>query len=184
MDQKLIFPIIMGAFILFAIYRRVRRNIGRQPVQPMRMRSRMILLSVIGALITLGATRDMNLLGAMLAGIAGGVALGWFGLQHTKFEKTEQGDFYTPHTWIGLAVSLLLLGRIAYRFIVIYPSLHEAAQADQNPFAAFQRSPLTLAIFGVLVGYYVFYYAGVLRRSKVTQIGSAPKTPAPAAVDS
>jgi hypothetical protein len=181
MDQKLIFPIMMGAFILFAIYRRVRRNIGRQPVQPMRMRSRMILLSVIGALITLGATRDMNLLGAMLAGIAGGAALGWFGLQHTKFEKTEQGDFYTPHTWIGLAVSLLLLGRIAYRFIVIYPSLNAAAQADQNPFAAFQRSPLTLAIFGVLIGYYVFYYAGVLRTSKS---GSVAQTPTPAAVDS
>jgi len=179
MDEKLFFPIMMGAFILFAIYRRMRRNIGRQPVQPARMRSRMIMLSVIGALITVGAMRDMNLLGAMLAGIAGGAALGWFGLQHTKFEKTEQGDFYTPHTYIGLVVSLLLLGRIAYRFIMIYPSLHAAAQADQNPFAAFQRSPLTLAIFGVLVGYYVFYYAGVLRASK-----AVPLTPTPTAADS
>jgi len=178
MDQKLFLPIMMGAFILFAIYRRVRRNIVRQAVQPARMRSRMIILSIIGALITLGAMRDVNLLGAMLAGIAGGAALGWFGLQHTKFEKTEQGDFYTPHTWIGLVVSLLLLGRIAYRLIVIYPSLHAATQADQNPFAAFQRSPLTLAIFGVLVGYYVFYYAGVLRASK-----SLP-APAPAPVSS
>jgi len=50
--------------------------------------------------------------------------------------------------------------------IVIYPSMHAAAQADQNPLAAFQRSPLTLAIFGVLIGYYVLYYAGVLRTSK------------------
>jgi hypothetical protein len=173
MDSKLFFPIMMGAFVLLAIYRRVRRNVGRQPVQPLRMRSRMVVLSIVGALITFGAMRDMNLLGAMLAGIAGGAALGWFGLQHTKFEKTAQGDFYTPHTWIGVAVSLLLLGRIAYRLIVIYPSLHAAAQADQNPFAAFQRSPLTLAIFGVLVGYYVFYYAGVLRASKI-----APLTPA------
>jgi len=169
MDQKLIFPIMMGAFILLAIYRRVRRNIGRQPVRPVRMRSRMIVLSVIGALIALGATRDVNLLGALLAGIAGGAALGWFGLQHTKFETTENGEFYTPHTYIGLTVSLLLLGRIAYRFIVIYPSMQAAAQADQNPFAAFQRSPLTLAIFGVLIGYYVFYYAGVLRESKNRQ---------------
>lgn len=182
MDQQLFFPIMLGAFILLAIYRRVRRNIGRQPVQPARMRSRMVMLTVIGALITFGATRDMNLLGAMLAGIAGGAALGWFGLQHTKFEKTEQGDFYTPHTWIGLAVSLLLLGRIAYRFLMVYPSMHAAAQADQNPFASFQRSPLTLAIFGVLVGYYVFYYAGVLRASKgLAQTGSAPT---PSAADS
>jgi len=173
MDQKLFFPIMMGVFILFAIYRRMRRNIGRQPVQPARMRSRMIILSIVGALITFGALRDMNLLGAMLAGIAGGAALGWFGLQHTKFEKTEKGDFYTPHTYIGLVVSLLLLGRIAYRFIIIYPSLHAAAQADQNPLAAFQRSPLTLAIFGVLVGYYVFYYAGVLRVSKTSPVATA-----------
>jgi hypothetical protein len=34
-----------------------------------------------------------------------------------------------------------------------------------NPFAAFQRSPLTLAIFALLIGYYVTYYAGILLRS-------------------
>jgi hypothetical protein len=165
-DQKLFFPVLMGAIIAFAIYRRVRRNIGRQPVQPARMRTRMLMLLVIGALFAFGATRDVDLLGALFAGIAGGALLGWFGLQHTKFENTAQGNFYTPHTYIGAAVSLLLLARIAYRFVVIYPSMQAATQADQNPFAAFQRSPLTLAIFGVLIGYYVFYYAGVLRASK------------------
>lgn len=186
MDQKLIFPIMMGAFILFAIYRRVRRNIGRQPVQPTRMRSRMVMLTLIGALIGLGATRDINLLGALLAGIAGGAALGWFGLQHTKFENTAQGNFYTPHTYIGAAVSLLLLARIAYRFFIVLPSMQAAARADQNPLAAFQRSPLTLAIFGVLIGYYVFYYAGVLRASKnpapaIAPDASAPSPPTPPA---
>jgi len=168
MDQALIFPVMMGAIVLLAVYRRVRRNIGRQPVQPVRMRSRIALLAVIGAIIALGAARDMNLLGALLAGVAGGTALGWFGLQHTKFDVTEKGYFYTPHTYIGLAVSLLLIGRIAYRLLIVYPTMQTTAQADQNPFAAFQRSPLTLAIFGVLIGYYVFYYAGVLRASKST----------------
>lgn len=166
MDQKLIVPFLIGAFVLLAIYRRVRRNIGRQPVQPIRMRSRMIMLGVVGALIALGATRDINLIGALLGGVGAGAALAWFALKHTKFEKTVQGDFYTPHTYIGAAVSMLLFARIAYRLIVIYPSMHAAAQADQNPLAAFQRSPLTLAIFGVLIGYYVLYYAGVLRTSK------------------
>jgi hypothetical protein len=174
MDQKLFLPIVIGCFILFAVYRRVRRNIGRQPVRPARMRTRMLLLSVIGALIAVGATRDFNLLGAMLAGVAAGAALGWFGLQHTRFENTGQGQFYTPHTYIGLLVSLLLIGRIAYRLLSILPSMHAAAQADQNPFAAFQRSPLTLAIFGVLIGYYVFYYAGVLRTTKKLPPLAAP----------
>jgi hypothetical protein len=177
-DQKLIFPILMGALILLAIYRRVRRNIGRQPVQPARMRTRMILLSIIGALIGLGAMRDVDLFGALLAGIAGGAALGWFGLRHTKFETTEHGNFYTPHTYIGAAVSLLLLGRIAYRFFIVLPSVQAAAHADQNPLAAFQRSPLTLAIFGVLIGYYVLYYAGVLRASKALPPAVRPAAPA------
>jgi hypothetical protein len=173
MDPKLIGPLLMGAFVLFAIYRRVRRNIGRQPLQPARMRSRMVMLAVIGALFAFGAMRDVNLIGALVAGVAGGVLLGWIGLRQTKFEKTEQGDFYTPHTYIGVAVSLLLFARIAYRLIVVYPVMQAAAQADQSPFASFQRSPLTLAIFGVLIGYYVWYYAGVLRMSK-TMPAAAP----------
>jgi cytochrome b561 len=174
MDQQLLLPLMTAAFVALAIYRRVRRNIGRQPVQPARMRTRMVMLGVIGALFTLSAMRHVDLIAALLAGVAMGAGLAWFGLRHTKFEKTDQGDFYTPHTYIGLAVSLLLLARIAYRFIAIYPSMHAAAQADQNPFAAFQRSPLTLAIFGVLIGYFVFYYAGVLRASKTVAATATP----------
>lgn len=166
MDQKMLLPIVMGALVVLTIVRRVRRNIGRQPVRPGLMQFRIALLSLLGAMFAVAALRDMNLLGALLAGIAGGIALGWFGLQHTKFERTDEGNFYTPHTWIGVAVSLLLLGRIAYRFLVVYPSLQAATQADQNPFTALQKSPLTLAIFGVLIGYYVYYYIGVLRVSK------------------
>ncbi len=166
MDQTLIFPILMGAFVLFVLYRRVRRNIGRQQVKAGRMQFRIGVLSIVGLLFAFGALRDVSLLGGLVAGIAGGAALGWFGLKHTRFERTEGGVFYTPHTYIGLAVSALLISRLAYRFIVLSPTLQAAAQADQNPFAAFQKSPLTLAIFGVLIGYYVFYYAGVLKKAK------------------
>jgi hypothetical protein len=62
--------------------------------------------------------------------------------------------------------------------------MQAAAQADQNPFAAFQRSPLTLAIFGVLIGYYVFYYAGVLRESKNRQTTASSTLATPPAADS
>lgn len=166
MEQKFVFPAIMAVLVALMVLRRVRRNIGRQPVRPALMQFRIVVLALLGALFAFGALRDMSLLGALLAGAAAGIALGWFGLQHTKFERTEQGSFYTPHTWIGVAVSMLLLGRLAYRFLVVYPSMQAAAQADQSPFAAFQKSPLTLAIFGVLIGYYVYYYAGVLRVSR------------------
>ena len=165
MDPQLVTPVLVVAFVLWAIYRRVRRNIGRQRVQPTRMRSRIILLGVVGALVLAASTRNVELLVAMAAGIAGGAALAWLGLRHTKFETTEQGSFYTPHTWIGLVVSALLIGRIAYRLMVVFPIAHAASQAGANPFAAYQKSPLTLAIFGIVIGYYVAYYSGVLARS-------------------
>ena len=168
MDKNILFPIFIGVLVLLAIFRRVRGNIGRQPVRPVRMRFRIGMLAVLGVVLAVLALRDMSLFGALLGGVAAGVALGWFGLRHTKFEHTDEGAFYTPHTWIGLAVSLLLLGRIAYRFIVVYPGMQAATQADQDPLASFQRSPLTLAILGVLIGYYVFFYSGVLRTSGAT----------------
>jgi hypothetical protein len=165
MDPKLVTPMLVAAFVAWAIYRRVRRNIGRQRVQPMRMRTRIVLLGIVGALALAFSARNLELFAAMAAGIAGGVALAWRGQRHTKFETTEQGSFYTPHTYIGLFVSALLLGRIAYRFMIVYPAAHAASQVGANPFAAYQKSPLTLAIFGVVVGYYIAYYAGVLMRS-------------------
>jgi hypothetical protein len=166
MDPKLITPIFFAVFIAWVLYRRVRRNIGRQRVSPVRMQWRMGILGVVGALILFASLRDIILFGAMIAGIAGGVALGWFGLRYTKFETTAEGNFYTPHTYIGLLVSALLLGRILYRFIVVYPVMHAATQEDANPFAAYQKSPLTLAIFGIVIGYYLAYYAGVLIESR------------------
>jgi hypothetical protein len=80
-----------------------------------------------------------------------------YGLRLTKFEQTAQGLFYTPNAHLGIALSLLFIGRLIYRAFQIYlsvgnPSLHD-----------FTRSPLTLAIFGTLAGYYVTYAIGLLR---------------------
>ena len=166
MDPKLITPIVFMALIAFAIYRRVRRNIGRQVLSPGRLTTRIAIFGILGALILVGSLRDMNLFGAMAAGILGGIVLAWFGLRHTQFEATALGRFYTPHTYIGVFVSALFLGRILYRYVVLYSTSTAIAQPDGNPFAAYQKSPLTLAIFGMLVGYYVAYYAGVLVRNR------------------
>ena len=160
----MITPFLFGALIAFGIYRRVRRNVGRQKLEPARLKGRIAMFAVIGSLILVAALRDAALAGSMVAGLAGGVALGWFGLRHTQFETTEQGSFYTPHTYIGALVSALFLGRIAYRFIVLYSTSHAVA-AGTLPFPAYQKSPLKLELFGILVGYYLAYYAGVLRHA-------------------
>lgn len=152
------------ALIALMMYRRARRNFGRQPVQPKRMTTRIVILAIVGAVIVVGSLHDARTLAADLGGLVTGAALGWWGLRLTRFEREPDGMHYIPHSWFGIAITALLAARIAYRFVVMAPVMQGAGQAmgPMSPFAAYQKSPLTLALFGLLIGYYVCYYAGVL----------------------
>jgi hypothetical protein len=88
------------------------------------------------------------------------------GLKHTVFEAAGEERFFTPHTYIGLFVSALFLARVAFRLSAIHMNTDTTAFFNQSPIAAYQKSPLTLGILGVLIGYYVLFYAGVIRRSR------------------
>jgi hypothetical protein len=148
-------PILFGGLIVWSIYRRVRRNIGRQKLRPQRIIVSIVVLSAV-SLISLGLSLgDMPLLAGSAGGLALGVALGFVGLRLTRFETTEEGHFYTPNTMIGVALSALFIGRLVYRMWV----LKDAAAAPYHH-PAFQ-SPLTFFIFGSVAGYYIVYYIGL-----------------------
>jgi cytochrome b561 len=97
---------------------------------------------------------------ALAGGAAVGIGLGVYGLRLTKFEHTPEGMYYTPNAHLGIALSVLLVLRVGYRFAVAYFSPEAAA-----PPPAANLSPLTLAMFGTLAGYYVSYAVGLLRES-------------------
>src|SRR6185437_16285144 len=191
MDPRFITPVLIAALVIWGLYRRARRFIGRQTLQPGRLWSRIGFLAVVGALVLVFSARSQESLGALLAGACCGAVLGWVGLKYTRFEATPEGRFYTPHAYIGLIVVALLVGRVLYRFVVLYSGAHgfapSAGVAGSNPFApagpygapgayAYQhpygslRTPLTFAIFGALVGYYISYYLGVLTKSRQPSI--------------
>lgn len=166
MSLHALVPAAFAVLLVAAMYyRRMRRLFGRQRVQPKRMKFRILFLLVLGAFLVLRSMTHVDMIAAMLAGLVGGVALALLGLKLTRFETTAQGRFYTPHGGIGLALSALLIGRLVYRLVEIWPALHAAHGAGADPFSSFERSALTLAMFALLVGYYVAYYAGVLMRS-------------------
>jgi hypothetical protein len=87
--------------------------------------------------------------------IALGAGLGFFGLHLTKFRTTDEGHFYTPNTYIGSALSLLLIGRILYRTWQNGGFLPPPGQPQPIP------SPLTYFILGLTFGYYIVYYIGL-----------------------
>jgi len=171
MDPKLITPILIAALVVWAIVRRLRRTFGRQAVQPVRIWLRIGVLTLAGGLIAAtSATRGTEMLEALIGGLACGAALAYVGLRHTRFEVTPEGRFYTPHTYIGVTVTLLLVGRLAYRFFYLANGANGMFGSGPNAAAAYQRSPLTVGIFAVLVGYYVLFYAGVLLRTRASEV--------------
>ena len=176
LDPKLITPVLIGALVVWGIVRRLRRTFGRQPVHLGRLWFRIGVLTLAGGLVVVAsAWRDARTLEALIAGLACGAALGYLGLRHTQFEATPEGRFYTPHTYIGLTVSVLLIGRLLYRFLYVSYGAHALPGTNPSLAVGYQKSPMTLGIFGVLVGYYVLYYAGVLLKTR----SSALPAPSP-----
>ena len=95
-----------------------------------------------------------------------------WGAHRTRFVRLDGQLYYVPHTYTGIAVTLLVLGRIVYRSVQIYSMGHgidPGRTADSAPgFTApsMVRSPVTVGLFFVLIGYYVCYYSRVLWKSK------------------
>jgi hypothetical protein len=148
--------VVVGALIAWRVYRRIRRNIGRQKLQPRRTVVRLVLFGVFSLFIIFAGFQNPRLLVGYAAGIVGGAALGFVGLKLTRFETTEEGHFYTPDTRIGVAISLLLAGRIIYRIAVLNSSV--GLDSSHPPP---MNSPLTFLIIGLTFGYYIVYYIGL-----------------------
>lgn len=151
----------VGIVILVAwrVYARIRRMVGRQRLSRVRPWITLTVLSLIIVLFALATLAHPERLVWLVAGLVCGGALAVYGLRMTKFEPTPQGLFYTPNAHLGIALSLLFIGRIAHRLVEMY-ALGTAPQPGGIDFA---RSPLTLAVFGLLAGYYIGYAAGLLR---------------------
>jgi MFS family permease len=148
-------PFLIGGLVAWGIYRRVRRNIGRQPLRPRRITVSIVIFSVVSILFFIMSLQHPRLMLGIGGGLLCGVLLGFVGLRLTKFETTDQGHFYTPNTHIGVALSALFIGRMLYRFWV----LRDADYSSGHP-PPFQ-SPLTFFIFGLIAGYYIVYYIGL-----------------------
>ena len=153
-------PALIALFVAWRVYMRARRTIGRQHFRPAQLKARIAIFSVITLILAAFAVTNLPVLGALAGGLALAVGLAWFGVHITKFEDAPDGKYYTPNTALGLAITALFVGRMLYRFYVIYnmPGL----QADSPQ--AFQ-SPLTYFLFGLTAGYYIAYAVGVLVRS-------------------
>ncbi len=110
-------------------------------------------------LLAYASRAHLESLAALAGGLAAGGLVGLYGLHLTRFEPAPEGLYYTPNAPLGIALSVLFLGRITQRMFQFYSFQKKAA-----PGHTFNRSPLTLAVFGLLAGYYIAYAIGLLRK--------------------
>jgi hypothetical protein len=151
------------------LYSRVRRSVGRQTFSKVRPWITLTVFPLLIIFIGISTLAHPLSFVWLAAGACAGAALGVYGLSKTVFESTPQGMFYTPNAHIGIALSAVFTARVVYRMFQLY-SMDPNLQPSPNDFA---RSPLTLAIFGLLAGYYVAYAIGLVRwhaRVKITPV--------------
>ena len=162
--------LIMIPLLAFIVWRRVSRQFGRQPIRRKRMIGRIVIFSIIGAVLLLSGFHKLALAEGLLGGALLGAVLGVAGLKLTRFEvDPKRGDCYVPNPWIGALLTVLLLGRLVWRFLVVMPQMqHDMAAAQVQGHGAqmmpmgYGSSPLTMLVIGLIVGYYIFYFTGLL----------------------
>jgi hypothetical protein len=159
----------MGALIAWRVYRRAQKLIMRQSFSERRARLTLIFFPLLALLLLLGSFSQPLAVAAELGGMLVGAGLAVYGLRHTKFENTAEGPYYTPNAHIGIALSVLLVGRVAYRFFQLYSTSAIAAPPQD-----FARSPLTLLIFGTTAGYYAWYALGLIRWQRSLKPETSP----------
>ena len=147
---------------IWSIYRRIKRNVGRQRLRLWRVALSLTIFSLLVFLFASAAlaTGHLKLLAGLLAGMATGIPIAFWGLKLTRFEFTATGNYYTPNVYLGVGLSFLLAGRIIYRLLV----LNSGMPSIGNPPPQFMQSALTLYLFGLTAGYYLAYYTGVFLR--------------------
>ncbi len=161
-----IWPWLFALLVVFLLYRRFRRNFGRQLLRPTRMTVRVVLLIVLAAVLAPMGLRGSDYALAAMSGLAAGIALALWGASRTRYVRDGGRLFYIPHTYTGIAVSALLLGRIVYRLAVMYSTGGSSIPGSPGAQGAMVKTPLTLGLFFVLIGYYVCYYSRVIWKSK------------------
>ncbi|MFZ6741937.1 hypothetical protein ACO0LC_01750 [Undibacterium sp. JH2W] len=168
--SSLLIGTAVGALILWRVISRVRRMVGRQKYSGVRAGITLCIFPLLIALVMFSSLRHEGNLLFVLAGLAVGTGLGIYGHRLTKFENGPAGKFYTPNAHLGIALSLLMIGRIAWRM----GSLYLTTQSFTPPPGDFASSPLTLFLFGMLAAYYISYAIGLLRWSRSLRASAPP----------
>ncbi|MFC7520476.1 hypothetical protein ACFQS6_10465 [Xanthomonas populi] len=165
-------PYLSIAAIAFIYYRRIRRSFGRQQWKPVSSGVRTLVLLVATAALAYAVYGLPHVAPLVAAGTLVGACLGALSLRYTHAEWVDGHGWYTPNPWIGSGLTLVLLGRLAWRWA-------DGAFSAGAAVAGLQASALTLGIAAALVLYSLVHVGGLWWRLRRLRLQAAPMGTAP-----
>ena len=148
-DTHLLTVVLVVALVTWRLYSRLCRMIGRQRLSAVRHWLTIVLFPLILALVLAGSLLHPMTAAAVAGGAVAGIALGLLGTRLTKFEATPAGLFYTPNAHLGIALSLLLVLRVGYRFVMLQLN---GGQFDASAVAAIKTLDMHWHLFAFKFG--------------------------------
>jgi hypothetical protein len=149
--------IILAPVLVWRVYSRIKGQMARQrSILSRHYTGILVFAAMILVPVSEAMTRPLSL-GALVAGCALGIALGVYGLRHTRFEQTEEGYYFTPNEKLGIAAAMVLVARVLYIGLDIYINKGSGA-----PTPGFTDSPLSMWCVGLTGGYFATYSAGLM----------------------
>jgi hypothetical protein len=164
-----LFALLVGiALMPFALVQRYRVGTARRLARGWVVTLNLAGIGLSSAIFLAGAAATSiwvpPALRYSLAGLAAGCLLGVLGLLLSRWEPTSTSLHYTPNRWLVLAITLVVAGRMFYGFYRAWEAWRW--RVDSTSWLAASGAADSLAAAGIVLGYYLAYWAGLRWRLK------------------
>lgn len=166
METTTLALLCLAPLLVWRIYSRLKKLVARQ--QSHMWRHWLVAIGFPALILFLATTTKFEILplSTLGAGVLAGGWLGVLGLKLTRFEQVGKHFFFTQHRYLAMAITMLFVARLLYRGMEIYLNTRLPVPLPPPPFG---QSPLTMAAYGLVTGYYATYAWGLIRWRKRNQ---------------
>ena len=159
----LLLPVIALVSMPLILIQRFRVGTARRLARPWvaTLNLTAMVISVVCFLIVAAVTTAWiaGAFSSAVMGVVAGVALGLAGIWLSRWEFTPRGLYYTPNRWLVLLVTFAIAVRVLYGMWRGWSAMQGGAT-----FIDGFGVPGSLAVGGIVIGYYLAYAFGLRRR--------------------
>lgn len=162
----LLLPLLLIALMPLILIQRYRVGSARRRARAWTTTFNVVAMAISVILFLIGAAVTTvwvpNAFTGAVAGVALGTGLGLIGLLLTRWEPAADALHFTPNRWLVLVVTFAISARVLYGLWRSWTVARSGVYG--TPMVLAFGIPESLAVGGMVIGYYFAYALGVRRR--------------------